>query len=143
MKSQASNVRATDHRGDRVNSLLIRLPLRDLCRGCVCLLSLVGFLLVLCSTTARADIFQWDWINPADHGLGKFRSSTVTPGGSGVSAVPNANLTSRDLSQAYLIGTNLTSANLSNSILTNADLSGANLTNAWIFSANLTGTNFT
>ena len=51
-----------------------------------------------------ADIFQWEYINPADPGQGKQQSTTLAPGGAGVNAVPAAYLAGRDLSMAYLIG---------------------------------------
>ncbi|MEX0611299.1 MAG: pentapeptide repeat-containing protein [Pirellulales bacterium] len=78
----------------------------------------------------RADVFQWEYINPADPSQGKQPSTTLTPGGAGVNAVPGANLTFRDLTMGYLIGADLTGAYGEAVILTNADLSQANLTYA-------------
>src|SRR5262245_30227839 len=88
------------------------------------------------ATAAHADIFQWEYINPADPSQGKRQSTTLAPDGAGVDAVPGANLSGiRDLTMAYLIGADLTSASAPWANLTNADLSQANLTNASFFGA--------
>ena len=79
----------------------------------------------------RADIFKWQYINPANPGLGKQESTMLAPDGAGVNAVPLADLSFRNLTMAYLIGADLTGATASDSNLTNADLSQANLTNAY------------
>src|SRR5688572_30763040 len=65
---------------------------------------------------ARADIFQWEFI-PGDPNQGKQQSTLLAPDGAGVNAVPGANLSNRDLPQAYLIGANLMGANLTNTNL--------------------------
>ena len=57
-----------------------------------------------------ADIFQWEYINPADPSQGKQQSTTLAPDGAGVDAVPGADLASRNLTMAYLIGADLTNA---------------------------------
>src|SRR5262245_32894964 len=59
----------------------------------------------------RADIYQWEYINPGDPSQGKQQSATLCPGGAGVNAVPGANLQSRNLTMAYLIGADLSAAN--------------------------------
>src|SRR4051794_21208567 len=79
----------------------------------------------LIGAKASASIFQWQYVNPSDPSQGKIQSATLTPGGSGVNATPNANLASRNLTQAYLIGANLSGANLTSATLTNADTSNA------------------
>ena len=79
---------------------------------------------------ARADIFQWEYINPANPGQGKQPSTMLAPDGAGVNAVPGANLSNRNLTMAYLIGADLTAPSRAYANLTNADLSQANLTNA-------------
>ena len=56
----------------------------------------------------RADIFQWEYINPADPSQGKQQSTTLAPDGAGVDAVPGADLIGRNLTMAYLIGADLT-----------------------------------
>jgi len=79
---------------------------------------------------AAADIFQWEWIDPGDPGQGIRQSTTVCPGGAGVSAQPWANLWDRDLTRAYLTGADLTGAFFANwqggsATLTNADFTDA------------------
>ena len=59
---------------------------------------------------ARADIFQWEYINPADPSQGKQQSTTLAPDGAGVDAVPAPILSHRNLTMAYLIGADLTNA---------------------------------
>jgi uncharacterized protein YjbI with pentapeptide repeats len=100
------------------------------------------------ATAARADIFQWAWVNPNDPSQGKYQSTTLCPGGSGLNAVPNAYFGNRNLTQAYLIGANLTNSESIFATLNYADLSGADLTNAYmgydtLANANLNGTNLT
>jgi uncharacterized protein YjbI with pentapeptide repeats len=78
--------------------------------------------IVLCTATfTRADIFEWEYINPGDPGQGKQQSSALVPDGEGVDAVPFANLRRLDLTMAYLIGRNLTDADFGDATLTNAD----------------------
>ncbi|MCC7086712.1 MAG: pentapeptide repeat-containing protein, partial [Pirellulales bacterium] len=95
------------------------------------------------ATVARADIYQWEYVNPGDPMEGKQPSATLCPGGSGVDATPYANLSNRDLTMAYFIGKDLQSAYFLSSNLTDADLSQANLTNAVFESATLTIADFT
>lgn len=94
---------------------------------------------------AHADIYQWEWL---DDGYQTQPSTTLTPSGAGVSAVPGADLANLDLTMAYLGNANLNSANLNDSNLSRADVNQANLTNANLsgvsFSeANISGANFT
>ena len=98
-----------------------------------------AMLLLLTSPPARADIYQWQWVDPSDPSQGVEQSGTLCPGGAGVSAVPSAALFSRDLTQAYLIGVNMQSGFFYETNLTNADLSGANLTYTCVQSSTLTG----
>jgi uncharacterized protein YjbI with pentapeptide repeats len=93
--------------------------------------------------SAFADIFEWEYINPANPSLGKRQSTIVCPGGAGANAVPNTNLESRDLTMGYLIGANLTDANLWGADLTTADLSHANLNGTAFSVATLTNAVFT
>src|SRR5687767_8482001 len=98
--------------------------------------------------SALADIFEWEYINPANPSQGKRQSTTVCPGGAGVNAVPNASLSYRNLTKAYLIGADLTGAGFLYGNLTIADFSQANLTNATFGVLNLdngtlTGATFT
>jgi len=92
---------------------------------------------------ARADIFQWEYVNPADPGQGKQQSMVLTPGGAGVDAVPGADLYGQDLTMAYLIGKDLLGASAWYVNLTDADLSQANLTNAYFSGVTFTGAEFT
>ena len=88
---------------------------------------------------ALADIYQWEWVDPNDHSLGKQQSTTVCSGGVGVNAVPYAYLSSKDLTMAYLFGASLSNASLSTTNLTDGYLKQANLTNAYASFSNLTG----
>src|SRR5262245_35730632 len=74
---------------------------------------------------ARADIFQWEYIDPANPTLGKQQSTTLCPGGAGASAVPNADLGFRDLTKAYLISKDLRSSIFRYGRLDGADLTGS------------------
>jgi uncharacterized protein YjbI with pentapeptide repeats len=91
------------------------------------------------ASAVRADIFQWEYINPANPGEGKQPSTMLAPDGAGMNAVPAANLSNRNLTMAYLWGANLSGATASVANLTNAELSWANLTNANLIGADLTG----
>src|SRR5262249_1701176 len=126
--------------------------------------SMAFSLAALSASVLRADIFQWEYVNPADPSQGKQQSMTLCPAGAGVNAVPGAFLAYRDLTKAYLIGADLgpsyynaasnltwvnltqadlTNANLSFATLTNANFSQANLTNAKLGSTALSGVDFT
>jgi uncharacterized protein YjbI with pentapeptide repeats len=96
------------------------------------------FPFVAFATSAHADIFQWEYINPADTSQGKQQSRMIAPDGAAVDAVPGTDLSYRNLTMAYLIGADLTGAYASSANLTDADLSQANLTNARVFNATLT-----
>jgi uncharacterized protein YjbI with pentapeptide repeats len=105
------------------------------------------FPLVAFAASARADIFQWEYINPLNPGQGKRQSTTLCPDGTGVDAVPGAFFRDRNLTMAYLIGADLTGAdagfaNLSRADLSDADLTNANLANAYFVAATLTGAQF-
>jgi uncharacterized protein YjbI with pentapeptide repeats len=79
------------------------------------------------ASAAHADIFQWEYINPADPSQGKRQSTTLAPHGAGVDAVPGVDLASRDLTMAYLIGADLRDAFLWGATLTDADFAGAHV----------------
>src|SRR6188768_177810 len=92
---------------------------------------------------ASADIFEWEYINPANPSQGKQPSTMLCPGGAGAIAAPGANLSNRNLTKAYLIGAYLglyplydeygdvidfiPTANLTGANLSQADLTGATL----------------
>src|SRR4051812_19454366 len=69
---------------------------------------------------ARGDIYQWEYVNPANPSLGKKASQTLCPDGAGIDAVPGAYFGSRDLTKAYLSGADLTRLTV-NGNLTDAD----------------------
>ena len=116
---------------------------------CLCLISLF---FATPAPHARADIFQWEYINPANPGLGKQPSTTLCVDGAGVNAVPHADFYFRNLTMAYLIGADLRNTDAYSANLTDADLSQANFSgssasgvsfaNANLSQANLMNTNF-
>ena len=77
---------------------------------------------------AQADIYQWEYINNNPF-LPIQQSTTLCPDGAGVTAAPGADLSYRDLTQAYLERTDLTGASAIGTNFVNADLSGAFLKN--------------
>jgi uncharacterized protein YjbI with pentapeptide repeats len=91
-------------------------------------------LLLVSPSPAHADIFQWEYINPADPSQGKRQSTTLAPDGAGVNAVPGVNLYRRDLTMAYLIGADLQNADFRGATLTDADFTGAEVQGANFFS---------
>jgi uncharacterized protein YjbI with pentapeptide repeats len=113
------------------------------------------------ASAVRADIFQWEYINPANPGEGKQQSTTLAPDGAGANAVPAAYLVGSNLTKAYLIGadlsdywifgneetfhyyTDLSGANLSQALLTYANLSGAVLSGANLSGAEVRGATIT
>jgi uncharacterized protein YjbI with pentapeptide repeats len=111
--------------------------------GHVLQISAALFFSIVFAASAQADIFQWEYINPADPSQGKQQSTTLAADGAGVDAVPSANLYRRDLTMGYLIGADLMNASAEFTNLTNADLSQANLTNATFIYATLTRAGFT
>src|SRR5262245_18638751 len=72
---------------------------------------IAGPMIILTALPCWADIFRWEYINPADPSQGKRQSTTLAPDGAGVDAVPGAVLDHRDLTMAYLIGADLSGAN--------------------------------
>ncbi len=95
------------------------------------LLALFTVLLLSAAAPARADIYEW-----VISGGSIVQSNTVCSGGSGVTAAPAANLSGRNLSNAYLLGANCTGANFNNAVLLSAALQGANLSGGSIANAN-------
>jgi uncharacterized protein YjbI with pentapeptide repeats len=86
------------------------------CRNRVLQIAAAIFAIIAFVSSARADIFQWEYINPGDPSQGKRQSTRQAPGGVGVNVGPGADLAGRDLSMAYFIGANLTNANLASRI---------------------------
>ncbi|MCY2955309.1 MAG: pentapeptide repeat-containing protein [Planctomycetota bacterium] len=106
--------------------------------GRVAVVALPGLLASALAQQAAANIYQWEWVDPGDPSQGIRQSSKPCPEGLGVSARPNADLSWRDLTQAYLMGANLTGANLWGATLTNGNLNGGSLTEAVFYEAKLT-----
>ena len=109
---------------------------------------LVGLLLfsLVSPSMVSADIFEWEWVDPADHSLGKQPSTTVVPDGAGLVPEPGLDASSKNFTKAFLADYDLSRANFYWATLTNADLSGANLTSTGFYhtdldDANLSGTN--
>jgi uncharacterized protein YjbI with pentapeptide repeats len=88
------------------------------------------FSLVALADVALADIFQWEYVNPADPSQGKQQSTTLAPDGAGVDAVPGANLAERNLTMAYLIGADVRNASFYGGTLSDADFNGAEVRGA-------------
>lgn len=122
------------------HQLLPTLPLvtKRLAAFCLLLLSLASI-----TQIASADIFEWEWINPADHSQGKQQSTTLVPDGAGLVPEPGLYTSYANLTQAYLSGANLMDAKFGSAKLTNADLSGANLTDVFFYDATLINADFT
>jgi uncharacterized protein YjbI with pentapeptide repeats len=111
-------------------------------RGHVAQIAAVMFAIVAFSSAAQADIFQWEYINPADPSQGKRQSTTLAPDGAGVDAAPGANLARRNLIMAYLSFCDLIMADLNGADLTNADFLGTTLTDVDFAGAEVRGANF-
>jgi uncharacterized protein YjbI with pentapeptide repeats len=92
--------------------------------------SLVVISVVLAAPAARADIFQWEYIDPADPSQGKRQSTMLAYEGAGVDAVPGANLSYLYLTMAYLDGADLRNAIGKRTNLYKASFIGANLSGA-------------
>jgi hypothetical protein len=61
----------------------------------VSLFSIVAF-----ASAARADIFQWEYVNPLDASQGKRQSTTLCLDGAGVDAEPGAQFWGHNLRMA-------------------------------------------
>jgi uncharacterized protein YjbI with pentapeptide repeats len=92
---------------------------------------------------ARADIYQWEYVDPTDPSQGKRQSTVLANGGADVTAVPGANLQSRDLTMAYLHRADLSQAKAGSANFTRADLSDARLENVDFSWSTLTDADFT
>ena len=90
--------------------------------------------------SAQANIYEWILTDPLYPPAGKsVNYNALTPGGAGVDAIPDANLSSLNLTEGYFLSKNLTNANLSSATLVWADFTSANLSNSNFSSATLTG----
>lgn len=119
------------------------LPHRAAPAGALLIALLVGLAF---APRARADIFQWEYIDPANPALGKKQGTTLCVDGAGVAAFPGTAIAKRNLTMAYLSDADLTGAYAQATNFTNAELSRANLTKAnfdpyFESTSNLTGAN--
>lgn len=104
-----------------------------------------------------ADIFEWEYIDPADHWLGKqvstqlLTAKVAEPGADLIFLdltraylhnrdLTGADVSEADLTQAFLSGAILRDADLSDSFFTGADLNGVDFTGSWINGAQFTDT---
>jgi uncharacterized protein YjbI with pentapeptide repeats len=105
---------------------------------------LIAFALL--TPRALADIFQWEWVDPNDHALGKRQSSTLCPDGGGADPLEYHGLWSRDLTKAYLFGfdfhTSIWYATLDDAYLAGAQLDGTFFQQVSMLDADLTGASF-
>ncbi len=76
---------------------------------------------------AFADIYEWEYVDPADPSAGRVESTTPCPDGVGVDAASGVNLDDRNLTQAYLVGAHLHYASLLRVDFTRADLTNADI----------------
>jgi hypothetical protein len=53
-------------------------------------IALLWIVVVAFPRAARADIYQWEYINPSNPALGKQQSATLCPDGAGLIVGPNA-----------------------------------------------------
>ncbi len=118
-------------------------------------------ILALSAPIAQADIFQWEYVDPANPSQGRQQSATLAPNGLSAIAAPGTNLAGLDLTMAYLVGADLSpfldcveeacyinyadlsATTLAQADLTNASLYGAILTGADLTGAEVRGVNFT
>jgi uncharacterized protein YjbI with pentapeptide repeats len=89
---------------------------------------------------APINVFEWQYVNPANSSQGKQPSTLVAYDGYGIQAGPGLNAANYNLTKAYFDGANLTGASFNSANLTDASLSQANLTNTNFNAANLSGT---
>jgi uncharacterized protein YjbI with pentapeptide repeats len=89
---------------------------------------------------APVNVFEWQYVNPANPSQGKQPSTLVAYDGYGIQAGPGLNAANYNLTKAYFDGANLTGASFNSANLTDASLSQANLTNTNFNAANLSGT---
>ena len=99
--------------------------------------------ILLVSPASFGDIFQWEWVNPADPSQGKQASSTLCPDGAGLDPLPGLYAPSRNLNHAWLANSDLTGARFSTAALTEADFTWTNLSSASFYNATLTNADFT
>lgn len=87
------------------------LSARVLGKQCLLALWLIAFSLALPSIVS-ADIFEWEWIDPANHSLGKQQSTTLVPDGAGLVPEPGLYVSNKNLTKALLADYDLSDAYL-------------------------------
>lgn len=91
--------------------------------------SLVFGLVVAFSNAAFGQVYQWEFVDPANPSLGKKQSTTLAPGGGTAHFNNVLGLSSRDLTKAYLFRSSIPQYRVSTTILDDAYLAEANLRN--------------
>lgn len=104
---------------------------------------LIPALLGAVVSTAMADIYQWQWVDPADHSLGKVQSSILCPDGAGRIARPGSVFGSLNLNQAYLYSYDLSYSSWYSTNLADAYFSKANLYQMLIYQCSAPNADFT
>jgi hypothetical protein len=105
---------------------------------------------------ACADVFEWEYINPANPSQGTRPSTRLVVDGNGIFPTAGVYLSGLNLTKGYLVGADLgpifvdggeigqsfiIPANLASTNFSQADLTNANLNNAWLPSANFSQAN--
>ena len=92
--------------------------------------------------SAAADIYQWEYVDPADPSQGRQQSAVLCVNGAGKVAQPEAGLEYLDLTAAYLVGADLREAYFDRSYLNDADFGQANLADVSFDRTRLANANF-
>lgn len=93
------------------------------------LVALIGMILLCSPHPGVAQVYQWEYVDPANPSLGKQQSSMLAPDGATADLSSPIGLGGRDLTMAYLAGANLRQYRVGSTILNNAYLEGADLYN--------------
>ncbi|HEY7087347.1 MAG TPA: pentapeptide repeat-containing protein, partial [Tepidisphaeraceae bacterium] len=101
-----------------------------------------GFGCLLIASSAMADIFQWQWVDPNDQSLGKSQSTALCPGGAGIVAGPGSAISNRDLTNAYLYSLDLSSSGWASDTLTEAYAAKANLAQSLLLQCSAASADF-
>jgi uncharacterized protein YjbI with pentapeptide repeats len=99
--------------------------------------------LLVAASTARGDVYQWQWVDPNDHTLGKMRSAVLCPDGAGVVATAYSQWPYLDLSQAYLKYGDLPNSLLYQSVLSAGYFENASLAGSVIWGCQVSNADFT
>src|SRR5688500_901795 len=104
-------------------------------------------LIALAASSASADIYQWEWVDPNDHSLGKQQSNVLCADGAGADPQAYHGLWHRDLTQAYLSKFDLHSVSfwgtrLDDAYMVRANLDGTSYQQASMIDADLSGASF-